>query len=254
MIKRHFSMAALLSALLLLFHGGAVRAQTNLAPENADQHRSLTPVYPPDRACSPLTSLFSSWDDIDGSKRDEPHTGVDGGRFGDPILAPAPGEVIAVWRADWGWGPEGALMLRHSRQDLGLTSGPDFYYSEFDHLHYDEISHVRVGKKVKRGEVLAHVYWPGGDPHYLPEVHWEVWSIGDDDETDWDEDKNGAKHWTNETGHLIDPLSMMSLDAGAHSEGRVTITPFDAKRDYSGFRGFTYILPCPPLKARAQKR
>lgn len=254
MTKRHFATAAMFAALLLLLVGGASPAQTDAATKDAPMHRPLTPLYPPDRACSPLTSLFSSWDDIDGSKRDAPHTGVDGGRLGDAILAPAPGVVIAVWRADWGWGPEGALMIRHSKEDLGLTEGPDTYYSEFDHLRYDEIRRTRVGKKVKRGDVLAHVYLPGGDPQYLPEVHWEVWSIGNDDETDWDKKEDGGKYWTNETGHLIDPLSMMSLNAPARDDNKVVITPFDAKRDYRGFRGFTYILPCPPLKARAQTR
>jgi murein DD-endopeptidase MepM/ murein hydrolase activator NlpD len=254
MTKRHIATAAISSALLLLVAGGATCAQTDLAPERAHAHQRLTPDYPLNRDCSPLTSLFSSWDDVDGSKRDEPHTGVDGGRLGEPVLAPAPGEVIAVWRANWGWGPEGALMLRHTRKDLGLTSGPDYYYSEFDHLRYDEIRHIREGKKVKRGEVLAHVYRPGGDPKYLPEVHWEVWSIRDDDATDWDENKYGGKYWTNETGHLLDPLYMMSLKASARHDHSVAITPFDSKRDYRGFRGFTYILPCPPLTEKVQKR
>jgi len=251
MTKRRFATAAMIAALLLLPVGGAIADQPDTASGDAPMHRPLTPVYPPDRVCSPLTSLFSSWDDIDGSKRDAPHTGVDGGRLGDAILAPAPGEVIAVWRADWGWGPEGALMIRHSKEDLGLTDGPDFYYSEFDHLRYDEIRRIRVGKKVKRGDVLAHVDLPGGDPQYLPEVHWEVWSIGDDDETDWDVNEHGGKYWTNKTGHLVDPLSMMSLNVPPRSDNKVVITPFDAKRDY---RGFTYILPCPPSTARAQTR
>ncbi len=251
MFKRHFATAALFAALLLLPAGGATVAQTDFVPEDAYKHRSLTPVYPPDRACSPLTSLFSSWDDVDGAKRDQPHSGVDGGRLGEPVLAPAPGKIIAVWRADWGWGPEGALMIRHTKKDLGLTSGPDYYFSEFDHLRYDEIRHIRIGKRVKRGEVLAHVYRPGGDPQYLPEVHWEVWSIRDDDETDWNVNEYGGKSWTNETGHLVDPLFMMSLNNSARRDNKVAIVPFDAKHDYRGFRGFTYILPCPPLKARA---
>lgn len=254
MHKRYFAAAAIFAALLLLADGGAIRAQSDSAAEAAQNHQRLTPDYPLDRDCSPLTSLFSSWDDIDGSKRDEPHTGVDGGRLGDPILAPAPGEVMAVWHANWGWGLEGALMLRHSKEDLGLTEGPDFYYSEFDHLRYDEIRHIREGKKVRRGEVLAHVFRPGGDPKYLPEVHWEVWSIDDDDATDWDENDDGTLYWTNATGHLLDPLHMVSLNAASRHDHSVLITPFDARRDYRGFRGFTYILPCPPLKAKAEKR
>ena len=162
MNKSHFAMAAVFTALLLLPAGGMTAAQTVLAPKGAHQPQRLTPEYPLDRDCSPLTSLYLSWDDVDGTKRSEPHSGVDGGRLGDAILAPAAGVVIAVWRADWGWGLEGALMIRHSREDLGLTGGPDFYYSEFDHLRYDEIRNIRVGKRVKRGERLATVNRPGG--------------------------------------------------------------------------------------------
>ena len=252
MAKRHLATAVLLAGLLLLPFSGAASAQSKAVTANMPRH--LAPDYPLDRDCSPLTSLFSSWDDVDGSKRDTPHTGVDGGRLGDAVLVPAPGEVVAVWHANWGWGPEGALMLRHTRQDLGLTSGPPYYYSEFDHLRYAEIGRIRVGTKVKRGEVLAHVYRPGGDPQYLPEVHWEVWSIKDDDATDWSKNKHGGKYWVNETGHLLDPLYMMSLNASARRDHSVVITPFDPGRNYSGFRGFTYILPCLKLKAKAEKR
>ena len=252
MNKWHFATAAVLTALLSLPVGGATAAQTNAASNNAHDPRRLTPEYPLDRDCSPLTSLYLSWDDVDGTKRSEPHSGVDGGRLGDAILAPAPGEVIAVWRADWGWGLEGALMIRHSRKDLGLTSGPDYYYSEFDHLRYDQIRNIRVGKPVKRGERLATVYRPGGNPKYLPEVHWEVWSIGDDDATEWEKKDDGTKDWSNDTGHLVNPLYMLSLNASARHDDSVAITPFDLKRNYRSFRGFTYILPCPSLKARAE--
>ena len=103
-----------------------------------------------------------SWTDVDGTKRSEPHSGVDGGRLGDPILAPAAGVVIAVWQANWGWGSEGALLIRHSRTDVGLQDGPEHYYSEFDHLRYEEIRSIAAGKQVKRGEQLATVFRPGG--------------------------------------------------------------------------------------------
>ena len=98
----------------------------------------LKPVYPAGYECSPLTSLYASWIDVDGSRRDEIHSGVDGGRLNDEILAPAPGTVRAVWKADWGWGREGALLIVHKREELGLRDGPAFYYSEFDHLRWDD--------------------------------------------------------------------------------------------------------------------
>ena len=42
---------------------------------------------------------------------------------------------------------------------------------------------------------------------------------------------------------------MMSLNEPIRADGSVPIQAFDPKRDYRGFRGFTYILPCPPTAA-----
>lgn len=239
-MTRHHVAAALIAASLL---SSPVTAQSPAG--TVESPRKLMPRYPRGRDCPPVTSLFSSWDDIDGTKRSTPHSGIDLGDFGDLIMAPAAGTVVAVWRANWGWGPEGALMLRHSKAELGITEGPDFYYSEFDHLDYDEIAGVPLGRKVARGERLAHVGRPGGDPEYLPEVHWEVWSIADDTQTEWFVNKHGGRYWHNATGHLVDPLYMLSLNGPIHHDGSVPITPFDHDRDFQGFRGFTYILPCP---------
>jgi murein DD-endopeptidase MepM/ murein hydrolase activator NlpD len=219
------------------------------ADSDDDGGTGRIPIYPRDRACSPLTSLYLSMIDVDGSARTTRHSGVDGGRLGDPILAPAPGTVVAVWRADWGWGAEGALMIRHSRADLGLQDGPNFYYSEFDHLRYKDIRSIDVGDQVERGEQLATVFRPGGKKKYLPEVHWEVWTVGDDAETTWYENKHGGQAWKNATARLIDPVRLLSLNEPEREDGKVEIQPFIKGRDYKGFRGFTYIFPCP---ARAQ--
>jgi murein DD-endopeptidase MepM/ murein hydrolase activator NlpD len=202
------------------------------------------PIYPRNRACPRLTSLYMSMKDVDGSNRDKPHSGVDGGSLGDAIVAPAPGTVVAVWRADWGWGPEGALMIRHSRADLGLNDGPAFYYSEFDHLRYAEIRDIEVGDRVARGEKLATVFRPGGHEKYLPEVHWEVWTVRDDAATKWRENKHGADYWVNASARLVDPVYLLSLNAPQRDDGKVEIEPFVKDRDYSHFRGFTYIFPC----------
>lgn len=81
-------------------------------------------IYPRGYSCSRLTSLYASMIDVDGSRRDRPHSGVDGGSLGDAIFAPADGTVKATWLANWGWGEEGALIIRHSRKDLNLRTGP----------------------------------------------------------------------------------------------------------------------------------
>lgn len=205
---------------------------------------NLKPVYPDHYDCSPLTSLYASWIDVDGTEREEQHSGVDGGREGEPVLAPAPGEVKAVWQANWGWGREGALLIKHRREDLNLDDGPPFYYSAFYHLDFASISHLRPGQPIVRGEVLTHVFRPGGRTEYLPEVHWEVWEVLHDDRMEWTINEYGGLAWRSRGARLIDPLYMLSLDRGISGDGTVEIQPFVAGRDYSQFRGFTYILPC----------
>ena len=204
----------------------------------------LLPTYPGGYACSPLTSLYASWVDVDGTRRDEPHSGIDGGRLGEPVLAPAAGTVRAVWKANWQWGKEGALLIRHTREDLNLDEGPPFYYSAFYHLKYADVRNFKVGDRIERGQQVAHVYRPGGKSFYLPEVHLEVYEIEDDDETTWDKNKYGAPDWDNDTARLIDPLYLMALHKPPEDDVHVEVKPFDAAEDFSNFPGFSYILPC----------
>lgn len=205
---------------------------------------ALVPVYPEGYACSPLTSLYASWTDIDGSRRPEAHSGVDGGRLGEWILAPAPGVVKAVWEANWGWGKEGALLLAHTASELNLDDGAPIYYTAYDHLKYDEIRHFSPGQRLARGDRLARVYRPGGHAHYLPEVHWEVWEV-EDDTLRWISNRHGGREWRNDDARLIDPLYMLGLHDPPRDGKSVRIVPFDPKADYARFRGFTYIFPCP---------
>ncbi|MFA5899272.1 MAG: M23 family metallopeptidase [Hyphomicrobium sp.] len=204
----------------------------------------LRPVYPEQYACSPLTSLYASWIDVDGTRRDEVHSGIDGGRLGDAVLAPAPGTVKAMWKANWQWGNEGALLIRHTREDLNLDSGAPYYYSAFYHLKYDDVKDFKPGQHIERGQRLANVFRPGGKSKYLPEVHLEVYEIDDDKITTWRMNKYGAPDWDNDTARLIDPLYLMALHAPPADSVHVTVKPFEAKANYEGFPGFTYILPC----------
>ena len=204
----------------------------------------LMPIYPKGHACSPLTSLYASWLDIDGTHREEIHSGVDGGRLGEWIIAPAPGTVRAVWEANWGWGKEGALLLRHRAADMNMKgSGPPYYYTVYDHLDYAEISGIKVGQDIARGQRLARVQRPGGNPEYLPEVHWEVWEVTTD-LLRWKQNKHGGLEWRNPRARLIDPLFMLGVNDPPRDGRSVSIVPFEAGRDYKTFRGFTYIFEC----------
>jgi hypothetical protein len=208
----------------------------------------LEPRYPRDYVCSPLTSLYASWIDVDRTRRDERHSGVDGGRLGDAVLAPAPGTVRRVWVADWGQGHEGALLMVYTREDLNLREGPPLYYAEFDHLKYDDISGLKEGQRIARGERIANVYRPGGKRRYLPEVHLEVYEVGDDGALTWGTSKRGTQYFENPTSRLIDPLYLLSLEVRPSRRLEVAITPFESRRDYGMFKGFTYFLPCRKLR------
>lgn len=87
----------------------------------------LTPRYPSNSSCSPLTSFYASWDDVDGTRRDEPHSGVDGGRLGDPILSPAPGHVVALWQANWGWGKNKRFFLNIQSKSSSSAGNKRWY-------------------------------------------------------------------------------------------------------------------------------
>jgi murein DD-endopeptidase MepM/ murein hydrolase activator NlpD len=206
----------------------------------------LTPSYPEGYECSPLTSLYGSWIDVDGSTRDEIHSGVDGGRLGDAILSPAAGVVKASWEADWGWGKEGALLIRHARRDLNLRSGSAFYYSAFYHLRVDDAQALTKGAAIERGQLLGIVSRPGGRRRYLPEVHWEVYEVADDRALEWGTNERKHAYWTNATARLVDPLQLLGLEHPPGEDKRVRLQPFVEGRNYRGFRGFTYILPCRP--------
>lgn len=204
----------------------------------------LVPIYPKGYVCSPFTSLYASWLDVDGSHREEVHSGVDGGRLGEWIIAPAPGTVRAVWEANWGWGEEGALLLLHSAADLNMgKAGAPFYYTVYDHLKYEEIAALKVGQRISRGQRLGRVQRPGGNPGFMSEVHWEVWEAKAD-VLRWKENRHGGLEWRNPDARLIDPLYMLGIHDPPRDGRSVSIVPFEAGRDYKRFRGFTYIFEC----------
>jgi len=241
---------AIFNVIAVWFALMAMTASANSGDEPAAKDKAsavtpsgLVPVYPAEYKCSPITSGYASWIDVDGTRRDEIHTGIDVGRLGEWVLAPGPGTVRAVWKANWKWGIEGALLIRHDRRDLNISDGPEVYYSEFDHLDFDQIKHFKEGDKVKRGQRLARVTHPGENETYLPEVHWEVWKA-DHDNLTWRKNAYGAPEWWNDSAELIDPLSMLALNNPPTDGKSVVISPFIKGKDYSSFRGFTYIMPC----------
>lgn len=237
---------ALVACLLL---SAALAARNDTVRKGYDTTKTgLTPRYPQNMSCSPLTSFYASWDDVDGTRRDKAHPGVDGGRLGDAILAPASGHVAALWQANWGWGEEQALLLKYTAQELNLEGHPDLvYYSEFDHLNLHEKIPLSANDKVARGERLASVFRPGGDQNYLPETHWEVWEANAASQPTWHKNKFGGLYWLIQSARLIDPLYMLSLNTVVHDDLNVDITSYQENVDYSKFVGFTYILPCRPM-------
>ena len=63
----------------------------------------LRPLYPEGMSCGLITSFFGDLRDLDGSRRDVAHEGIDLGRIGYRIISPADGKVTAIWPVDHGW-------------------------------------------------------------------------------------------------------------------------------------------------------
>jgi hypothetical protein len=68
--------------------------------------------------------------------------------------------------------------------------------------------------------------------------------VADDDATRWHENARGRLNWSNRTAKLVDPLYMLAREPGTLEGHAVRIVPFRRGKDYSDYRGFTYILPC----------
>ena len=212
-------------------------------------HASSTgyfPRYPNDSICPTLTSLYGSSANIDGTKRAKPHVGVDGGRLGDAVIAPADGHVIAIWETNSGWGIEWSVLILHAAADLNLPDKKSIYYSEFSHFRKQDLQHLRIDQTVTRGQPIGRVHYPGGDSKYPAEVHWEVYEVPDvaSSKIIWIKNELGFDTWQNDEAQPVDPLYMLSLHQGISRAGEVRITPFTTGNDYSEFKGFSYIFEC----------
>jgi hypothetical protein len=252
--RRIFSARALMVAILgaVAAYGGydmAARAREASLRGYGITETGLLPSYPD--GCSPLTSLYASWTDVDGSQRDEAHSGVDGGRLGEPIFAPGPGEGARGMGGGLGLGPGRRPAGPAFAKELNLDEGVEYYYSAFDHISYDEIKHFQEGQRIERGQIIAHVSRPGGKPFYLPEVHWEVWEVADDEATKWHENSRGRPNWSNRTAKLVDPLYMLSREPGTLEGHAVSIVPFRRGQE---LQHLSRLHLHPPLHQKKNRR
>lgn len=202
----------------------------------------LHAAFPSNYHCPPITSYFGSMLDVDGSEREEVHTGVDLGNWGDAIIAPADGHVVSVRQTDEGNGPEWTVLFIHTAAEMGL-SGSFVIYSEFYHLD-DAVSHLQRGQAVRRGDKVAIVRVPGGNQNYLPETHWDTYRVPESRVADtyWYDVGGGVLSWSNDAEVLVNPLALMPTIKAP--DKRSEIVPFDASHNYDGFAGFTYPLVC----------
>ena len=68
----------------------------------------LVAIYPENYSCPIIASGFASMYDIDGSKRSWSHVGIDiVAQVGYPIIAPADGEIVGVFKYTGQWGADG---------------------------------------------------------------------------------------------------------------------------------------------------
>ena len=127
----------------------------------------LRPVYPPGATCFEADSLFATTTRGNGSRRSPRfYVGYHGGLDipapeGTPIVAVADGAVVHLGEGDSIGGI--GVVLQHAPEETGL---PVWTYTEYKHLR--EMPGLKIGQKVKMGEVIATVGKTGtvGTPAY----------------------------------------------------------------------------------------
>lgn len=114
----------------------------------------LTPAFPKDAKCTPIASPFASRTRYDGSRRVAwadfgRHGGMDLSlRIGTPIHAVFNGTVIHKRSGTRLIGIE--MVVRQSPQDTGLK-----VWTFTTYKHFSRMPKVKVGQKIKRGEVIG---------------------------------------------------------------------------------------------------
>lgn len=127
----------------------------------------LRPIYPADAKCLEANSFFADTTRGDGSTRSSRfYVGYHGGLDipapeGTPIIAVADGAVVHLSEG----GSIGGIgvVVQHAPQDTGF---PVWVYTEYKHLR--EMPSLKIGQKVKMGEVIARAGKTGtvGTPAY----------------------------------------------------------------------------------------
>lgn len=224
---------------------GAMSPQLTQAQTANHNTVQYSPVYPPNMRCSRISSLFGSMLDLDGSKRDTAHTGIDLGVFGDVVIAPADGMIGKIWPVNHGWGTDWNLLIFHTSRDLNLPDSQFIYYTEFDHLQRQDMPNIKAGDRVQQGEKIGIVRHPGNRHQFRAEIHMEVYKLplAQHLQTVWRND-NGFIYWWNPSANLVDPLEMLSKHI-AHFTGKgVDIPLFKPATASRRFKGFVYPLRC----------
>jgi len=117
-------------------------------------HTGLKPAYPSEATCPEVSSFFGDRTRYDGSLRTlRSNHGYHGGMdislpIGTSLVAIADGTVIQIARKGRLVGIK--IALQHSPEDTGL---PVWIYSKYQHL--DEFPSLKVGDRVKMGEVIG---------------------------------------------------------------------------------------------------
>lgn len=203
-------------------------------------------LYPKDAICPVFTSLFGSMTNVDGSLRIKPHKGVDGGSYGDAVLAPAAGRVLAIWETNTGRGIEWSVLLSHDIHDASAGNDAAAYLSQFDHFERNDISHLNVGQRVNRGDRIGQVRHPGGNANSPAKIHWEVYEVPASSKQNlaWTTNSLGHKVWRNSDARLINPLDLLSAHQSKGKQTEIRIVAFASGQNYSKFKGFTHIFRC----------
>ncbi|WP_082005811.1 M23 family metallopeptidase [Halocynthiibacter namhaensis] len=201
-------------------------------------------TYPDGMTCGKITSFFGDLYDLDGSMRETPHVGIDFGAFGDTVVSPASGSVVATWRGDHSWGEDWNILIQHLPRDLGHPDTGHIWLSEFDHLQRGDMQDLQPGERLELGDTIGKTRHPGNQPRFRAETHFELWEIRADalDDLTWESETtpSGGRrdYWWIDNAQAINPLEQMQMPSG-----RLQLMPKFPKQQPPP-RGMIYPLDC----------
>ncbi len=193
----------------------------------------------PPKACPQIASNYRSDLGVGGGRRSKPHNGIDyTAKRGTPILAAAPGKVVAVGRTHQGGR---AITIYHGEDDQG-----HHVFSASIHL---QEQHVEDGQWVKRGDPIGTMGDSGAHSMQIVHLHFQAFVLNNPQLLEVSQSSFFVKEGRAvaiDYYSTVNPHDLM-IRSKRHDEPTMALAeevPSGAGGAGIGFAGFTYPIAC----------